>query len=268
MTDFVTDRPHEWTDRLSEYLDDDLSPGERQAFEEHLRGCIACRVTLEQLRAVTARAAALPVRDPGPHVWREIAERIGAPGMSADGSNEGTGDELAPRRARKQIRFPWIQAGAAAAAVLALGIGIGRMSTPTPRLPAEHVEAPAPGTSMNSDAYRVAVAQHLSRTETLLTSFRAEAAGGQVDAAAREWAGQMLTNTRLLLDSPAADDPRLRTLLEDLELVLAQIAALPRQTQPNTTEVDLARRAVEEKQLLPRMQTLAPAGSPATQGES
>ena len=54
--------------------------------------------------------------------------------------------------------------------------------------------------------------------------------------------------------------------------MLAQIAALPRQadtdTDANTTEVDMARRAVEEKQLLPRMQTLAPAGSPATRGES
>lgn len=268
MTDFATDPHAEWTDRLSEYLDDELSPGERLAFDEHLRGCTTCRVTLEQLRAVTARAAALPVRDPGPYVWREIAQRIGAADVSLDGSGEGPRDELAARRARNRIRFPWIQAGAAAAAVLALGIGIGRWTTPTPRLPAERVEAPAPGTSMNSDAYRVAVAQHLSRTEMLLTSFRAEAAGGQVDAAAREWAGQMLTNTRLLLDSPAADDPKLRTLLEDLELVLAQIAALPRQTQPNPTEVDLARRAVEEKQLLPRMQTLAPAGSPATQGES
>ena len=70
---------------------------------------------------------------------------------------------------------------------------------------------------------------------------------------------------------PAADDPKLRTLLEDLELVLAQIAALPtRSDQPTApnTEVDLARRAVEEKQLLPRMQTLAPAGSPITQGDS
>jgi hypothetical protein len=160
---------------------------------------------------------------------------------------------------------------AAAAAVLVLGLGLGRMSNEPARLPTARVEAPAPGTPMTGDAYRVAVAQHLTRTETLLTSFRAEAAGGTVDDSAVEWAGQMLSTTRLLLDSPAADDPRLRTLLEDLELVLAQIAALP--TRPDTpstthTEVDLARRAVEEKQLLPRMQTLAPAGSPVTLGES
>ena len=269
MSDPVTDlHDDEWTGRLSEYLDDELSPGDRAALEEHLRGCPACRVTLEQLRAVTVRAAALGESLPGPQVWRGIAERIGRPDVTLDDA----GDELAVRRARKRILFPWIQAGAAAAAVLALGIGIGRMTKGPGRLPTAHVEAPAPGTSMTGDAYRVAVAQHLTRTETLLASFRADAAGGTVDAATGEWAGQMLSTTRLLLDSPAADDPKLRALLEDLELVLAQIAALPRRagtdTDANTTEVDMARRAVEEKQLLPRIETLAPAGSPATLGES
>jgi hypothetical protein len=264
MTESVFDLHDRWAERLSDYLDDELPADDRAAMDEHLLACAECRATLEQLAAVKARAATLRDRDPAPAVWAGIAERIGAPGLSLDG---GT-DELAARRAGRRIRFPWVQAGAAAAAVLALGIGIGRWSTPTPRLPTQHVEAPAPGTPMNSDAYRVAVTQHLGRTEALLTSFRAEAADGQVDAQVGEWAAQMLSNTRLLLDSPAANDPKLRTLLEDLELVLAQIASLPRKTDANTTEVDLARRAVEEKRLLPRMQTLAPAGSPATTGES
>ncbi|MBD0321598.1 MAG: zf-HC2 domain-containing protein [Gemmatimonadetes bacterium] len=264
MTDTVTDLHEEWTGRLSELLDDELSPAERPEVEEHVRTCIGCRATLEQLRAVKTRASGLRDQDPGPHVWAGIAERIGAPGITLDVA----GDELAARRARKQVRFPWLRSAIAAAAVLALGIGIGRMSNGPERLDTTVVQAPARGTSMTSDAYRVAVAQHLSRTETLLTSFRAEAAAGQVDASVADWAGQMLANTRLLLDSPAANDPMLRTLLEDLELVLAQIASLPHRTELSKTEVEMARRAMEEKQLLPRMQTLAPAASPATLGES
>ena len=35
-----------WTDRLSEYLDDELSPAERAAIDEHLRGCPGCRGVL------------------------------------------------------------------------------------------------------------------------------------------------------------------------------------------------------------------------------
>ncbi len=264
MTDTVNDLHDEWTERLSELLDDELSPAGRLALDEHLRTCIGCRATLEQLRAVKIRAGTLRDSDPGPQVWAGIAERIGAPGMALDDA----ADELAARRARKQVRFPWLRSGMAAAAVLALGIGIGRMSSGPDRLDTAVVQAPARGTSMTNDAYRVAVAQHLSRTETLLTSFRAEAAAGEVDGSVGDWAGQMLANTRLLLDSPAANDPMLRTLLEDMELVLAQIASLPHRTQPSKTEVEMARRAMEEKQLLPRMQTLAPAASPATLGES
>jgi len=258
----------EWTDRLSEYLDDELAVDEAQALEAHLRGCPGCRATLGQLRAVKARAGSLAQSQPGPQVWRGIAERIGAPGVGLD---DGPADELAARRAAKRLRFPWIQAGMAAAAVLVIGIGLGRMSNRPERLPTANVVAPAPGTAMTGDAYRVAVAQHLARTETLLASFRADAAQGHVDAEVAGWAGQMLSTTRLLLDSPAAADPKLRTLLEDLELVLAQIAALPTRSDsvPATnTEVDLARRAVEESQLLPRMRSIAPAGSPVTQGES
>jgi anti-sigma factor RsiW len=250
-------------DRLSEYLDGELSAAERGEMETHVRACIACRATLEQLRAVKERAAALQHRPPGPEVWDRIAGRIGAPGLRL----EDTTDELATRRKGKRVRLPWLRVGAAAAAVLAIGIGIGRMTTVSPRrLPPQTVTAPAPGTPMTSDAYRVAVAQHLDRTEALLTSFRAEAASGQVDPQVRQWADQTLTSTRLLLDSPAADDPKVRTLLEDLELVLAQIAALPAKNEPN--EVDLARRAVDESRVLPRMRTMAPGPAPVTHGET
>jgi predicted anti-sigma-YlaC factor YlaD len=268
MTEPIRFPADDWADRLSEYLDDELAALERMALEAHLRGCTACRATLEQLRAVKARAGALKDAEPGPHVWVAIAERIGAQDIALD-APAAPGDELAERRARRRLRAPWLGAVLSAAAVLAMGIAIGRWTRETPRpIPPMVAEAPAPGTPMTADPYRVAVAQHLTRTETLLTSFRAEAASGQVDAELGAWAGQMLANTRLLLDSPAANDPKLRTLLEDLELVLAQVAALPRRTDTNHTEVDLARRAVEESRVLPRMRTLAPATLPVTQGES
>jgi Putative zinc-finger len=265
MTDELEVMPlgsDEWTGRLSEYLDGELDAPEAAALEEHLRFCIGCRSVLEQLRAVKVRAERLADRPPPPEVWAEVARRIGAPGVTLDALD----DELALRRRRKAVRVPWLRVGTAAAALLALGIGIGRMSKETPALPTATVQAPAPGTAMTSDAYRVAVAQHLDRTEALLTSFRAEAASGQVDAHVGAWADEMLSNTRLLLDSPAAADPRLKGLLEDLELVLAQVAALPRHNE--NTEVDLARRALDESRVLPRMRTLVPAGSPMTQGES
>jgi anti-sigma factor RsiW len=66
----------QWTDRLSDYLDDELSPAERQHVEAHLSGCAGCRTVLDELRAVTARAAALPAAPPANDLWPAIEARL------------------------------------------------------------------------------------------------------------------------------------------------------------------------------------------------
>src|SRR5207249_232503 len=111
--------------------------------------------------------------------------------------------------------------------VLALGVAIGRWS-------ARGGESPSsPGVAAGSGqaptlAYRVAAAQYLTRTEALLTGFRAEARSpGVPTTQLSRQARDLLATTRLMLDSPAAKDARLKSLLEDLELVLAQLAQLP-----------------------------------------
>jgi anti-sigma factor RsiW len=68
-----------WNDRLSEYIDGELTPGERVALEAHLATCRDCAATLADLRAVVDRAAALTPRAPGTDLWRGVAERIDAP---------------------------------------------------------------------------------------------------------------------------------------------------------------------------------------------
>jgi hypothetical protein len=71
----VTDR---WTDRLSKYVDGSLEAGEALALEAHLAECAECAATLQGLRAVTARAAALPPREPARDLWPGIAARLEA----------------------------------------------------------------------------------------------------------------------------------------------------------------------------------------------
>src|SRR4051794_39262488 len=66
-----------WTDRLSEYLDDELSPGERVALEGHLAQCAECSATLADLRRVLARARALESTGPMTDLWPGIAAGIG-----------------------------------------------------------------------------------------------------------------------------------------------------------------------------------------------
>lgn len=66
----------QWTDRLSEYLDQELAPAERRDLESHLKGCPACRETLEELRSVMATAGRLEDREPDADLWPGIREAI------------------------------------------------------------------------------------------------------------------------------------------------------------------------------------------------
>ncbi|MEP7227222.1 MAG: zf-HC2 domain-containing protein [Gemmatimonadales bacterium] len=67
-----------WMERLSEYLDGELSAADRAALETHLETCDDCSAVLSDLRRVVDRARMaedyLPRRD----LWPGIARRIGA----------------------------------------------------------------------------------------------------------------------------------------------------------------------------------------------
>lgn len=65
-----------FTDRLSDYLDDEVGAAERASIEAHLAGCADCRATLDSLRAVMARAARLEDSAPEVDLWPGVAARI------------------------------------------------------------------------------------------------------------------------------------------------------------------------------------------------
>lgn len=65
-----------WTDRLSEYLDGELTADEARELEAHLAGCGECRAVVAGLRQVVDRAALLRDRPPAGDLWAGIAERI------------------------------------------------------------------------------------------------------------------------------------------------------------------------------------------------
>jgi anti-sigma factor RsiW len=72
----------QWTDRLSEYLDDELDASERRELEAHLTACASCRTTLDELGGVVARAKTLTDRPPETDLWPGIEQRIAALGGS------------------------------------------------------------------------------------------------------------------------------------------------------------------------------------------
>ena len=164
----------------------------------------------------------------------------------------------AERQRRHVIEFrPWARWALAAAAVLAIGIGIGRWTA--------HQPTPANGTPVatteaaNPDfAYQVAATQYLSRTEAFLTGFRADLRGGTHNARLAGQARDLLSTTRLMLDSPAANDPHTRALLEDLELLLVQISQLQAGRGPH--DADIITQGMDQSNVLPKLRSAIPAG--------
>ncbi|HEX2218530.1 MAG TPA: zf-HC2 domain-containing protein [Gemmatimonadales bacterium] len=117
----------QWTDRLSEYLDDELAEPERTALEAHLETCAACTQTLGELRRVVRRARVLGDRQPARELWPDIAERIALPagrpvrtGLSVPaGLSRQTG--IPARRRGFTFSLPELLAAGIALAVLSGG---------------------------------------------------------------------------------------------------------------------------------------------------
>lgn len=171
----------------------------------------------------------------------------------------------ATRRKRHVIELrPWMRWAVAAAAVLILGIGIGRWTANQQGAPAGTPVASGMDSS-NDVVYEVAATQYLSRTEAFLTSFRSDARSGANGARFATQARDLLTTTQLMLDSPAGNDPRLRALLEDLELVLVQISQL--HARGETQETDLIRQGMNQSNLMPKLRSAIPAGPVAARNQ-
>jgi hypothetical protein len=169
-----------------------------------------------------------------------------------------------PRRAWRWS-YAW-PAAIAAGLVLATGIAIGRWTgAPTARTIAAEVPQPTrlpPITSGDRTAYQVAVAHDLTQAEALLTTYRSEGRSPDGQTGATEvagWARDVLSNTRLLLDSPAGADPKQRRLLEDLELVLVQLVELA--PDPSGAERQMIDSTLEHDHVMSRIRYAVPAGA-------
>lgn len=190
---------------------------------------------------------------PRAEMWEVIEAALKRDGPRELPSSAG----VTPVRRIGRWRHP-LPLGIAAALLLAAGIQIGRQweTTSTPAVVAEVTPV---DTVPSTLAYGTATVSHLGRAEALLTEFRDRAV---FDATMSRWARELLSDTRLLIDSPAASDPRRRELLEDLELVLVQLVQL--NAAATTDDQDVVQRAIERRALLNRLRTAVPAGYSGT----
>jgi hypothetical protein len=195
-----------------------------------------------------------PPETPREEMWSAIQARLGS-------QDEKVVSLHAVRQSRVARHWKPMGWAAAAAAVLVLGLGIGRMTAPGGPPAAQVASEP----SSNSNALRVAALEHLVQTESLLTLVRADARSGRIEPSMGSWARGLLSQTRLLMDAQGDSDPVMKELLEDLELVLVQMVgvanAAPEDGDRVRSELNLALDGLEEREVLPRIQAVIPAGS-------
>jgi hypothetical protein len=191
---------------------------------------------LNELLADAAKTYRVPPEPDLEGIWREVEREAFS--------------EPARRRLSWWRTPSWPVLAMAAAASLALGVGLGRVSSPRVAGAPVIAASPAAPSAELPAGYDRTATELLGKTVILLAALPAER-GRDASVRFSSQASEMLSTTRLLLDSPAASDPRFKELLQDLELVLAQIARLHGGRGPE--EIELIKDAVEERDVVPRI---------------
>lgn len=151
----------QFTDRLSEYLDEELTPGERSAVEAHLGDCPDCRRLLDELREVAGGARALVPRPPQTDLWPGVATRLESQPRERSAPVVSIG-AFRNRRDRGQLRrfsFTATQLAAAAAVLIVTSAGLSwlvRMRTIDTIDPPRVASAPSPAAGDQPTAVPVA----------------------------------------------------------------------------------------------------------------
>jgi hypothetical protein len=102
-------------------------------------------------------------------------------------------------------------------------------------------------------AYRLVVLQHLAGSEAMITAFRTAARRGDMDAQLARWARELLSTTRMLESSAATQDPTMKRLLEDLDLVIAQIVQYATHGTNNSEELDLIEQSITSRGVITKL---------------
>jgi hypothetical protein len=166
---------------------------------------------------------------------------------------------------RSTVRTVWSSQWLRIAAALVIGVGIGRVSFAVSSahqqdtrvgLASSLDSAHVPSSDSMAVPFEAATSRYLGQAAALLIALPAESSGSGTDTRFITRANDLLLTTRLLLDSPPSSDPALRNLLEDLELVLAQVVRLQNNRDPSRrTELELIHQALEQRDVLPRLRS-------------
>lgn len=247
------------------YFYGELTPSERDGFEQHLAMCRPCRDVLEELGVIRAALAARPaVSAPPAGDWSGFMSRL------ADAIKREEVPRVIPfqrpfQRQASQTRHS-VAGYLAMAALLALvTISVvfvmrsrGATTTSSPTVTA----ARAPGPAARDDrAFAALSEEHFERSKLVVLGLATKDAGRTKSA---DWTYERQLATSLLSDTRmyrlAAEDRGLQMLagvMRDLELVLLQ-ASLTDETDP--ASLAQIQRLIHRRDLLEKMDVVTTAG--------
>lgn len=193
---------------------------------------------LDKLLADAAQSYRVPPDAPLDAIWSRV---------------EAEAFAMQPNRTRPG----WRAFAGAIAATLVFGVLIGRASAARElALPFATKAAATPAQLASTSAaapYQRTMQEFLGSTAVLIAALPANGRPGTNDTKLTEQARALLGTARLLLDSPVGKEQRTKELLEDLELVLAQVARL--QSQRPGEALTMINEALEERDVVPRIRT-------------
>ena len=193
---------------------------------------------------------AAPTSSKGPKVGQSVAvtpPKVTPRSDSAPGGTNNRDSLIATIREQTRKTDQTVRQLAAAKAE--------RPATRTPALPSDRSAAD----ESSALAYHLVVLQHLAGSEALITAFRTSARRGEVDAQLASWSRDLLSTTRMLEASPAAADPMMKRLLEDLDLVIGQIVTYVTHGTNNPEELDLIEQSIKSRGVITKLRSTVPA---------
>ena len=270
-------------DRAIEAYYGELDPSARADFERHLAACEDCRAEYAGLAATLRLMDKRERPDPGPAFWDGYFDRL-SKRMVWETADEAHRPRLLETLRRPFARLPrWAFQAAAALVLLLAGVYIGsRLIGPSGR---PGLTAVAARPSAAPSAAVVQAGNFVERSKVLLLGL-VNYDPATVDAYAFDLPGKKAVSRRLAAEAPAIrqglngpGQRKLRELVDDLEVILMQIANL--ESGQDLDGVEMIKQGVDRKSLflkidLDRMareargdgQAVAPASKPIKKSQA
>ena len=244
---------------MSHYADDDLvlyyyGEGRRRVeIERHLDACATCAAAYREIASTLEMIAAPAVPERGDQygleVWQRIRHRLPERQAGWTGLLETF------------FRYDGRALAAAAAALMIAAFvagrfwGPGRSQTPPITVTEKQPATTAAGSDLRHRILITSVADHLDRSERILTDIMNVADRSDISAEQR-WADDLLTTSRLYRqDAEDLGEQSVASVLDDLERSLIEIVHSP--SQVSAADLDEMRRRIDAAALLFKVRVLS-----------